>query len=88
VALADQVVRDEVVLDLATGDRVLFDGALVHSSTDNQSGETRIAATAHFAAAGTVDHSVDVLGANPFNDWMPWLRDGADVAFRGLGVPV
>ena len=88
MALADQVVRDEVVLDLATGDRVLFDGALVHSSTDNQSGETRIAATAHFAAAGTVDHSVEVLGANPFNDWMPWLREGADVTSRAVGFSV
>jgi hypothetical protein len=86
VALVDQAVSGEAVLDLGVGDRVLFDAALVHASTDNQSSETRVAVTAHFAAAGTVDYSIEVLGANPLNDWMPWLRDGADVTSCGVGI--
>jgi ectoine hydroxylase-related dioxygenase (phytanoyl-CoA dioxygenase family) len=86
VALLDQAVSSGVFLDLAAGDRVLFDAALVHASADNLSRKSRVAATAHFAAAGTVDHSVEVLGANPFNDWMPWLRDGADVTFCDVGI--
>jgi ectoine hydroxylase-related dioxygenase (phytanoyl-CoA dioxygenase family) len=79
VALLDQAVSGELLLELAVGDRVLFDAALVHASTDNQSNDTRVAATAHFAAAGTLDHSLEVFGANPFNDWLPWLRDGEHV---------
>jgi hypothetical protein len=79
VALVDQAGSGDVLLELGAGDRVLFDAALVHSSTDNQAAETRVAATAHFAASGTLDRSLEVLGANPFNDWLPWLRNGERV---------
>jgi ectoine hydroxylase-related dioxygenase (phytanoyl-CoA dioxygenase family) len=86
VALVDQAVAGEALLDLAAGDRVLLDGALVHGSTENLSSETRVAATAHFAAAGTVDRSVEVWGTNPFNDWMPWLRAGDHITSGEVGV--
>jgi hypothetical protein len=41
-----------------------------------RSHHSRVAATAHFAAAGTVDRTESTFGANPYNDWFPWMRDG------------
>ena len=68
------------LLGLTAGDGVVFDSMLVHRSTDNQSKQTRVSATAHFAAAGTIDRTRSTFGSSPFNDWMPWLRDGRFIA--------
>jgi len=76
VALVDQAVSGAKLLDLCCGDAVFLDSALVHGSTDNRLNEARVAATAHFASAGTIDRTQETFGANPFNDWTPWLRDG------------
>jgi len=76
VALRDQDLSEAEFLKLRSGDAVFLDSALLHSSTDNRSHKPRVAATAHFASAGTVDRTQEAFGANPFNDWTPWLRDG------------
>lgn len=76
VALVDQRVTNGEVLELAAGDGVVFDSRTVHTSTDNRSDRSRVAATAHFAKAGTVDRTESTFGSNPYNDWLPWLRGG------------
>jgi ectoine hydroxylase-related dioxygenase (phytanoyl-CoA dioxygenase family) len=76
VMLIDQRVSDPEVVDLAVGDGVVFDSRTVHTSTDNRSDRSRVAATAHFAKAGTVDRTESTYGANPYNDWLPWIRHG------------
>jgi ectoine hydroxylase-related dioxygenase (phytanoyl-CoA dioxygenase family) len=80
LSIADEELGGGGVVDVAAGDGVLFDSQLVHCSTDNQSDTTRVAVTAHFAAAGTIDHTSERFGASPYNDWMPWLREGRSVA--------
>lgn len=79
LSVADQELVRGDLLDLAGGDAVFFDSQLVHSSTDNDSDAPRVAVTAHFATAGTIDHTVERFGASPYNDWMPWIRQGASV---------
>jgi len=73
LALLDQTVQGKL-LELEAGDAVVFDAGVVHASSDNNSVRPRLAATAHFAAASTIDRTEEVFGATPFNDWMPWLR--------------
>lgn len=68
--------RYTTVLDLNRGDAVVFDSHLLHASTDNLSDLLRVAAVLHFARTGTVDNTARVFGGNPYNDWMPVLRDG------------
>jgi ectoine hydroxylase-related dioxygenase (phytanoyl-CoA dioxygenase family) len=62
VALLDQDVSEPEFPELCSGDAVFLHSALVHSSTDNRSREPRVAATAHFAPAGTVDRTQEVWG--------------------------
>jgi ectoine hydroxylase-related dioxygenase (phytanoyl-CoA dioxygenase family) len=80
LALVDQAVANGELLELEVGDAVIFDARLVHATTDNHSDSPRIAAIAHFASAGTIDRTGEVFGADPFNDWMAWLRGGRPVA--------
>jgi phytanoyl-CoA hydroxylase len=55
------------------GDLLVFDSHLMHRSTDNVSQGIRAAMVYHYAAAGTVDHTLD-RGAVSVNDWMPARR--------------
>ena len=55
------------------GDLLVFDSHLMHRSTDNVSDGIRAAMVYHYAAAGTVDHSVERFGSR-INDWMPARR--------------
>lgn len=57
-------------MELRRGDLLVFDGQLIHRSSDNISQRARAAAVLHFAASDTVDHSADHF-RHPLNDWMP-----------------
>ena len=46
------------------GDLLLFDSHLMHRSTDNESDGIRAAMVYHYAAAGTVDRTVEALAAD------------------------
>lgn len=61
-------------LPMRSGDLFVFDSHLVHGATDNRSNRLRVAATWHFAAAGTVDRTAEEFGHSPFNEWTPVLR--------------
>jgi ectoine hydroxylase-related dioxygenase (phytanoyl-CoA dioxygenase family) len=54
------------------GDLLLFDSHLMHRSTDNVSSGLRAAMVYHYAAAGTVDRSRNLV-----NDWVPARRGSA-----------
>jgi len=79
--LAVAAVIGTETIEFEPGDGIVFDSHLVHASTDNTSDQVRVAAVAHFAAAGTADRTTEVFGVNPFNDWVPFLR-GATVVVR------
>ena len=57
------------------GDLLVFDSHLMHRSTDNVSSGIRGAMVYHYAAAGTVDHTMDNKGYT-VNDWLPARRAG------------
>jgi len=58
---------------MSPGDVLVFDSHLMHRSTDNGSDGRRAAMVFHLAAAGTVDHTVELRGYT-VNDWMPARR--------------
>jgi ectoine hydroxylase-related dioxygenase (phytanoyl-CoA dioxygenase family) len=62
---------EPVLMD--TGDLLVFDSHLMHCSTDNRSVGLRAAMVYHYAAAATVDHSVERFGYT-INDWMAARR--------------
>jgi len=63
---------------LQPGDLLVFHSHLMHRSTDNTSDTSRAAMVFHFAAAGTVDQSLERIGFVPPNvDWMPVRRSAA-----------
>lgn len=78
LALTDPKVTCARPLPMRSGDLLVFDSHLVHGATDNRSNRRRVAATWHFAAAGTVDRTAEVFGRSPFNEWMPVLRSHGD----------
>lgn len=55
------------------GDLLVFDSHLMHRSTDNTSDGIRGAMVYHYAAAGTVDHTMDLKGYT-VNDWLEARR--------------
>jgi ectoine hydroxylase-related dioxygenase (phytanoyl-CoA dioxygenase family) len=57
------------------GDLLVFDSHLMHRSTDNTSNGIRGAMVYHYAAAGTVDHTMDMKGYT-VNDWLEARRAG------------
>jgi phytanoyl-CoA hydroxylase len=71
--IVDYDLSGAVMVDMEPGDLLLFDSHLMHFSTDNTSRRRRAAMVWHFAAAGTVDHTVQVRGYS-INDWIPVRR--------------
>jgi phytanoyl-CoA hydroxylase len=71
--IVDYDLSGAVMVDMEPGDLLLFDSHLMHFSTDNTSNRRRAAMVWHFAAAGTVDHTVETRGYS-INDWMPVRR--------------
>lgn len=59
-----------VQIELEAGDLLVFEGRLIHRSSDNVSRGMRAAAVLHCASSATVDHSVEHF-RRPLNDWMP-----------------
>jgi hypothetical protein len=77
LALADGAAAGHAgPIELRVGDALVFDSHLVHGSTDNTSTRSRVAVVAHYATAGTVDHSHEVFPTRSFNEWVPVLRNG------------
>ena len=56
------------------GDLLVFDSHLMHRSTDNVSDGIRAAMVYHYAAAGTVDRTLE-RQSYTINDWIPARRD-------------
>jgi ectoine hydroxylase-related dioxygenase (phytanoyl-CoA dioxygenase family) len=71
--IVDHDLSPAVVVEMEPGDLLLFDSHLMHFSTDNTSSRRRAAMVWHFAAAGTVDHTVERRGYT-INDWVPVRR--------------
>jgi phytanoyl-CoA hydroxylase len=70
VEIVDHDMSGTVPVSMAPGDLLLFDSHLMHRSTDNVSSGLRAAMVYHYAAAGTVDRSRNLV-----NDWVPARRE-------------
>jgi ectoine hydroxylase-related dioxygenase (phytanoyl-CoA dioxygenase family) len=86
VEIVDHDMSDSVPVLMAPGDLLLFDSHLMHRSTDNGSDGLRAAMVYHYAAAGTVDRTEDLLGYT-VNDWLPARRAGQATAPTLDAVP-
>jgi len=69
--IVDHDMSGSVPVLMQAGDLLVFDSHLMHRSTDNVSDGIRAAMVYHYAAAGTVDHS---LGRSFTNDWLAARR--------------
>jgi ectoine hydroxylase-related dioxygenase (phytanoyl-CoA dioxygenase family) len=78
VEITDHDTTGAVAVLLQPGDLLVFHGHLMHRSTDNLSRGMRAAMVYHFAAAGTVDATLERKGYT-INDWLPVLRGGRPV---------
>ena len=77
VEIVDRAVDGAVPVLLEPGDLLVFHSHLMHRSTDSGSRTRRAAMVYHYAAARTVDQSMERFGFVPSNtDWMPVPRDG------------
>jgi phytanoyl-CoA hydroxylase len=73
--IIDHDLSNAVAVEMEPGDVLLFDSHLMHFSTDNTSTRRRAAMVYHYAAAGTVDHTVERRGFT-INDWIAVRRAG------------
>lgn len=73
VEIVDHDMADSEPVLMQPGDLLVFDSHLMHRSTDNVSSGIRGAMVYHYAAAGTVDHTMDTKGYT-VNDWMEVRR--------------
>ncbi len=78
VEITDHDMTAAVPVLLRPGDLLVFHGHLMHKSTDNLSDGLRAAMVYHYAAAGTVDATLERKGYT-INDWLPVLRAGVPV---------
>ena len=69
VEIVDHDMSRSVPVRMEPGDLLVFDSHLMHCSTDNVSSGLRAAMVYHYAAAGTLDRSKNLV-----NDWMPARR--------------
>ncbi len=69
VEIVDHDMSDAIPVLMDPGDLLVFDSHLMHRSTDNESAGLRAAMVYHYAQAGTVDRSNNLV-----NDWMPARR--------------
>jgi len=69
VEIVDHAMAGAVPVLMQPGDLLVFDSHLMHRSTDNVSSGLRAAMVYHYAAAGTVDRSKNLV-----NDWVPVRR--------------
>ncbi len=71
VEIVDRDTSDEIAVEMAPGDLLVFHSRLMHRSRDNGSDRLRAAMVYHLTEHGTQDTSKT---RTPVNDWMP-LQD-------------
>lgn len=79
VEIVDHDMSGSISVTMDPGDLLVFDSHLMHRSTDNVSDGIRAAMVYHYAQAGTIDRSNNLV-----NDWMPVLRGGVAVSMRDV----
>jgi phytanoyl-CoA hydroxylase len=71
--IVDHDLAGAVAVEMEPGDLLLFDSHLMHFSNDNDSQRWRAAMVYHYAASGTVDHTLEQRGYT-IHDWVTVRR--------------